>query len=473
MYVQVSLKMEIAATASLSQMEYHIQEAGQQAMREALKTTVRHWEDLHGACPFCGQQQSRLEGTTRRKIATIFGWVQVHRRRFRCQACQRRWCPATALFAALKGATISQPLQDAAIQIGSSLPYRAACQQLRKLSGAQISPEEMRLLANAYGKQRAQSQQQEAERLCATAEPASEVPAESAPEAEAEPGVEPAPEAIIGPKAGAQATPPLLVGIDGGWIGSREQRGGMEGKVTVVCGKVEDLPMAPCDTTFSWSKRTSPRRPPRPRHRLAQRRYVATFGPSKQIGQQAEAAARLVSQDRTRPVVVLADGAAWIKTEQAKHFPQATCILDWAHLWREVRRALRATARAISWSAKEQRYHKNVYQNWLWYGEVDKAVQGLRKLSEGVSDEPLRALQKAITYLENQRPWMGSYEDWRKKGYPVGSGMIERAVEIVINRRMKKRGMRWCRANATAIVALRADLLNDDWITPQPLRAFP
>ncbi len=51
--------------------------------------------------------------------------------------------------------------------------------------------------------------------------------------------------------------------------------------------------------------------------------------------------------------------------------------------------------------------------------------------------------------------------------------MIERAVALVINRRMKKRGMRWKRSNATAVVALRTDLLNDDWITPQRLRAFP
>ena len=55
----------------------------------------------------------------------------------------------------------------------------------------------------------------------------------------------------------------------------------------------------------------------------------------------------------------------------------------------------------------------------------------------------------------------------------MGSGMIERAGAIVINRRMNKRGMRWCRSNATAMVALRADLLNDDWGTPQPLRASP
>jgi len=111
--------------------------------------------------------------------------------------------------------------------------------------------------------------------------------------------------------------------------------------------------------------------------------------------------------------------------------------------------------------------------SWLWHGQVDQALHGLRTLASGLPAEASEAITKAITYLENQRPWMGSYEHWRKQGYPVGSGMIERAVALVINRRMKKRGMRWCRPNATAVVALRTDLLNEDWILPQRLRAFP
>jgi len=114
-----------------------------------------------------------------------------------------------------------------------------------------------------------------------------------------------------------------------------------------------------------------------------------------------------------------------------------------------------------------------VHRSRLWHGEVDQALQGLRTLATGLPAEAGATIQKAITYLENQRPWIGSYEHWRKLGYPVGSGMIERAVALVINRRMKKRGMRWCRQNATAVVALRTALLNDDWILPQRLRAFP
>src|SRR5258707_14059050 len=70
MHVQVSLKIELDATASLTQMEEQIQEAGQQAMREALKQTIRQWEDQRPACPHCGEKQRRLEGTERRSIAT-------------------------------------------------------------------------------------------------------------------------------------------------------------------------------------------------------------------------------------------------------------------------------------------------------------------------------------------------------------------------------------------------------------------
>ncbi len=175
----------------------------------------------------------------------------------------------------------------------------------------------------------------------------------------------------------------------------------------------------------------------------------------------------------SRPVVVIADGAQWIKKEQARHFPQATCILDWAHLWREVRQAIQTAARAKLLSRRERDYQLYVHRSWLWHGGVDQAVQALRTLGTGLPAEPLETIKKAITYLEHQRGWIGSYEHWRKQGYPVGSGMIERAVSLVINRRMKKRGMRWCRPNATAIVALRTDLLNEDWILPQRLRSFP
>ncbi len=67
-------------------------------------------------------------------------------------------------------------------------------------------------------------------------------------------------------------------------------------------------------------------------------------------------------------------------------------------------------------------------------------------------------MEEAIRYLETQRDWLGTYAAWQEQGYPVGSSLVERAVALVINVRMKKRGMRWKRGNATAVVALRGSL---------------
>src|SRR5258708_13203187 len=86
MHVQVSLTIEMSASASLAEMEQQIQEGGQQAMREALKQAISHWEDQTPACPHCGEKQRRLEGTARRSLATPFGWVQVPRQPFPSQA---------------------------------------------------------------------------------------------------------------------------------------------------------------------------------------------------------------------------------------------------------------------------------------------------------------------------------------------------------------------------------------------------
>lgn len=52
-------------------------------------------------------------------------------------------------------------------------------------------------------------------------------------------------------------------------------------------------------------------------------------------------------------------------------------------------------------------------------------------------------------------------------GDVVGSGMVEKAVDLVINRRITGRqGMCWSRATANAIVTNRTRILNATWSTP-------
>ena len=175
------------------------------------------------------------------------------------------------------------------------------------------------------------------------------------------------------------------------------------------------------------------------------------------------ASCTLGAQEACRQVVV-GDGAEWIKTEADLHFPEATKILDWPHLWRKIQAAIRAVGPGQS--QVQRRWRKEQYeflQSLLWQGQVEPALVHLQKLRPTAHGEPIEALEEAITYLANQREWIGNYQQWQEAGYPAGSGLVERGVAVVINPRMKRRGMRWRRVNATAVVALRVQLLNAQW----------
>jgi hypothetical protein len=60
-YVTVSLSVELDATATLSDRERQVQEAGREAMREAWKQAIRQSEEQRSACPLCGSKQRHGE----------------------------------------------------------------------------------------------------------------------------------------------------------------------------------------------------------------------------------------------------------------------------------------------------------------------------------------------------------------------------------------------------------------------------
>src|SRR5207248_1003203 len=102
------------------------------------------------------------------------------------------------------------------------------------------------------------------------------------------------------------------------------------------------------------------------------------------------------------------------------------------------------------------------------------ALAELAALRPAPQAGPIKALEDAVTYLRGQRPWLGDYAAWQEAGYPVGSGLVEREVALVINRRMRRQGMRWKRDNADGVAALRVREYNaarDEPATDQRLAA--
>jgi hypothetical protein len=320
-------------------------------------------------------------------------------------------------------------LRKLAALVGSSWPYETAARVLNQLSGVQLSDERLRQLTNEQGSLLAKQQHSEAQHLL---QEAVNLPLIRAQRGHSHP-------------QGKQDHPQWLqVGLDGGWLLSREQKGGMEGKIGVVASQVEEVGK-------------------HGRHRLTKRRYVATFGPAEEVGRLTYAAACQLNATEAWRQVVLGDGANWIKTQASEHFPDALKILDWPHLWRKIRDAVRACQPGKHPARRAWRKAQyEVLLPLLWQGEGEQALRHLLSLRP-LSGEVPPPWEEAIRYLETQGEWMGNYQHWQEQGYPVGSGLVERAVALVINVRMKKRGMRWKRANATAVVALRVQQINAAW----------
>jgi hypothetical protein len=405
--------------------ESRIVAAGHEAMRAAVQATCREYERQVQSCPHCSGVQLQSEGSDERQVQASFGRVRLHLRRLRCEDCGRRVRPADAFLASLEGSMVTGRLRSACVLAGSSWPYQTAATVLHDLCGAEISAEWVRHLTNAAGSEEARRQREAAQARVApplaisTAERVAHLaqPQTAAPEH-------------------------LLVGLDGGWIPSREQAGGMEGKVGVVATELETVGR-------------------RGRQRLRRRRYVATFGDADQLGRLTYAAATTLDGDRAQRQTVLGDGATWIKTQAALHFPAATTVLDWGHVERAVHKAIRAARPGATNRALRREAHQTI-PALLWQGKVDAAVTALVALRPS-SGERVAALEETVSYLQTQQGWLGEYQALQEAGIPVGSGLVEREVALVINRRMKHQGMRWRRDNADAIVALRVRTINDSW----------
>src|SRR5215469_4516043 len=273
--IPVSRARDVPATRDLDAVEPLIVAEGRRAMARAVRAVCREQEGATASCPRCRSPRLQSEGTERRVRLCQFGRAEVMGHRLRCEGRGARFCPAGPFLACPQGGNLTRALREARALAGASRPDATAARVLHEPCGARGSAEAIRRTPRRVGEGAV------AEQVACARE-----------------ALAPAPQGAEGP-AGA-GPDQLLVGLDGGWVASRDQAGGMEGKVGVVATEVEALGHG--------------------RRRLSRRRYVATFRGAERLGALAFAAAREQG--------ALGDGADWIKRQVDPHLPEAVRILD-------------------------------------------------------------------------------------------------------------------------------------------------
>lgn len=402
------------APLQLAELEERVQAWGQALMRQGLAAAWAAQAPLRPVppCPGCGGPTVRPAGSKPRKLETGFGPVWLRRRRVRCTGCGHHFQPDDAVLTpTLGGGRLSPRLVDLAALCGASWPYRQAAQVLGWLRGAPLSPETVRAVVGVVGERVATTQARAAAAVCAPPSRSSGPP-------------RPVPAAVV-------------VELDGAWVAAHDNPHGMEVKVGVVHTGSETVG--------------------RTRRRLRQRRYAATTRGAGAFLPLMSAAIDHHNGFAAPQQTLLGDGAGWIWRCGDEALPEAAHVLDRWHLRQARQRALRAalpekTDRA-PWSER--------LETVLEVGDVPGA---LAVLAEAASVAPHPALDEFAGYLSALAPRIPNYATRRAAGERIGSGAIEKGVDLVANRRLKgKRGMRWWRQRLEGVTALRVALLNDEW----------
>jgi hypothetical protein len=164
-----------------------------------------------------------------------------------------------------------------------------------------------------------------------------------------------------------------------------------------------------------------------------------------------------------RQRVALTDGAAALQAQMGHYFPHFTLVLDIIH----VVEYLWAAGTALSDETDPQREAWVRTQTLdILSSRVDHVLERLDKSMKTVAatSHAAKALRRVAGYLQRNRPYM-DYAHYLKRGWPIGTGVIEGACRHLVKDRMELSGMRWTIAGAEALLALRAVHENGDWDT--------
>ncbi len=159
-------------------------------------------------------------------------------------------------------------------------------------------------------------------------------------------------------------------------------------------------------------------------------------------------------------LLLIADGARWIRgffTETLAPIASKTMLLDWHHL---KQKCYELSSRICQGKMAKARFLRRLYRR-LWRGDVQGALVVLEAERPETKNEA--KLDELIGYLQAREVWIPNYRQRRIERTYIGSAHVEKANDLIVARRQKKRGMQWSEATSDALAALRTLMLNGGW----------
>ena len=193
--------------------------------------------------------------------------------------------------------------------------------------------------------------------------------------------------------------------------------------------------------------------------------YVATLQSAEGFGKMVRVEAERRGLSRSMTTLAIGDGGNWIDPLIDRERLYDRRIIDYyhavEHLYDAARAAMGKDSPEVAPLAEELKEH-------LWNGRVDAVIGelgvhanrlGPPQVSDG-PEHPRRVLANNVGYFTRHKPHM-DYPEYRRKGWPIGSGMTEAGVKQ-FNKRVKGTEQFWNESGVEVILALRALWLSQD-----------
>ncbi len=191
---------------------------------------------------------------------------------------------------------------------------------------------------------------------------------------------------------------------------------------------------------------------------------------------------------KAKEVSAVMDGADWCQMFTERYRPDAVRILDFPHAAEHINDLLEALEKA------EKRFPPQVLDRCLHILKhrgprpLLRIADRLQRCPEGWSHKDAlllsfireadgsifpgtavgsnlaesKGVHEHLDYLRKRESLM-QYPQFRRDGWPIGSGMVESAQKNVVEARLKGTGMHWERKNVNPMLALRNAICNDRW----------
>ncbi len=171
----------------------------------------------------------------------------------------------------------------------------------------------------------------------------------------------------------------------------------------------------------------------------------------------AEVETRRRKVAEAKEVCAVMDGADWLQLFTDKHRPDAQRILDFPHAAEHVTKLLEALEKA------GMHFPPHMLQRCL-HVLKHRGPRSLLRMADRLGSNLVqqKEVNAHLDYLRKREALM-QYPQFRQKGWPIGSGMVESANKNVVEARLKGPGMHWERKNVNPMLALRNAVCNDRW----------